>query len=40
MEHFPEMVEYAGVMGPPYTFVHYAVAPNAVDRDDMEFNNN
>jgi hypothetical protein len=29
----------AGVTGPAYTFDHYAVAPNAVDRDDKEFNN-
>jgi hypothetical protein len=26
-EHFPELVEYAGVTGPDYTFDHYAVAP-------------
>jgi hypothetical protein len=32
-EHFPELVEYAGVMGPAYTFDHYAVSPDAVDRD-------
>jgi hypothetical protein len=37
-EHFPGLVEYAGVMGPAYTFDHYAVAPDAVDRDDREFN--
>jgi hypothetical protein len=24
-EHFPGLVEYAGVMGPAYTFDHYAV---------------
>jgi hypothetical protein len=36
-EHFPELVEYARVMGP--AFDHYVVAPDAVDRDDREFNN-
>jgi hypothetical protein len=38
-EHFPGLVECAGVMGPAYTFDHYTVAPDAVDRDDQEFNN-
>ena len=38
-EHFPGLVEYAGVTGPAYTFDHYAIAPDAVDRDDREFNN-
>ena len=38
-EHFPGLAEYAGVTGPAYTFDHYAVAPNAVDRDGREFNN-
>ena len=38
-EHFRGLVEYAGVMGPAYTFDHYAVALDAVDRDDREFNN-
>ena len=38
-EHLPGLVEYAGVTGPTYTFDHYAVAPDAVDRDDREFNN-
>jgi hypothetical protein len=33
------VVEYAGVMGPAYTFDYYAVAPDAVDRDGREFNN-
>jgi hypothetical protein len=32
-------VEYAGVTGPAFTFDHYAVAPDAVDRDDREFAN-
>jgi hypothetical protein len=36
---FPGLVEYAGVMGLAYTFDHYAVAHDAVDRDDREFNN-
>jgi hypothetical protein len=38
-EHFPGLVEYVGVTGLAYTFDHYAVTPDAVDRDDMEFNN-
>jgi hypothetical protein len=38
-KHFPGLVEYAGVTGPSYTFDHYVVAPDAVDRDDREFNN-
>jgi hypothetical protein len=38
-EHLPRLVEYAGVTGPAYTFDHYAVAPDRVDRDDREFNN-
>jgi hypothetical protein len=36
-EHFPGLVEYAGVMSLAYTFDHYALAPNAVDRDGREF---
>ncbi|KAL5647207.1 hypothetical protein ACJX0J_041562, partial [Zea mays] len=38
-EHFPGLVEYAGVTSPAYTFDHYAVAPDAVDRDGRQFNN-
>jgi hypothetical protein len=38
-KHFRGLVEYAGVTGPAYTFDQYAVAPDAVDRDDREFNN-
>jgi hypothetical protein len=38
-EHFPGLVEYARVTGPAYTFDHYVVALDAVDRDDKEFNN-
>jgi hypothetical protein len=38
-EHFPELVEYAGVMSLAYTFDHYVVASNAVGQDDREFNN-
>jgi hypothetical protein len=30
---------YAGVTGPAFTFDHYAVALDAVDRDGREFNN-
>jgi hypothetical protein len=38
-EHFSGLIEYAGVMGPSYTFDHYAIIPDAVDRDGREFNN-
>jgi hypothetical protein len=38
-EHFPGLVEYAGVTSPANTFDHYAVAPDAVDRDGRQFNN-
>ena len=38
-EHFPGLVEYAGVTGPAYSFDHYVAALDAVDRDDREFNN-
>jgi hypothetical protein len=38
-EQFLGLVEYAGVMGSAYTFDHYAVAPDAVDRDGRKFNN-
>jgi hypothetical protein len=38
-EHFPGLVEYTRVMSPAYTFDHYVVAPDAVDRDGREFNN-
>jgi hypothetical protein len=38
-EHFPRLVEYVRVTGPAFTFDHYAVAPDVVDRDDREFNN-
>jgi hypothetical protein len=38
-KHFPGLVEYAGVTGPAYTFDHYTVAPDVVDRDGREFNN-
>ena len=33
-EQFPGLVEYARVTDPAYTFDHYAVAPDVVDRDD------
>jgi hypothetical protein len=35
----PWIVEYVGMTGPPYSFDHYAVALDAVDQDDREFNN-
>ena len=38
-EHFPGLVEYTGVTGPTYTFDHYAIAPDAKDRNNREFNN-
>jgi hypothetical protein len=38
-EHLPGLVEYAGVTGPAYTFDHYIVAPDAIDRDNRKFNN-
>jgi hypothetical protein len=38
-EHFLGLVEYVGVMGLAYTFDHYVVAPDAVDRVGREFNN-
>jgi hypothetical protein len=38
-KHFLGLVEYAGVTGLAFTFDHYAVAPDAVDRDDREFSN-
>jgi hypothetical protein len=38
-EHFLGLVEYVGVTGPAYTFHHYAVAPDVVDRYGREFNN-
>jgi hypothetical protein len=38
-EHFPGLVEYAGVVGPAYTFDQYATAPNTEDWDGRVFNN-
>ena len=38
-EHFPGLVEYAGVTGPAYSFDHYAAAPDAADRARRVFNN-
>jgi hypothetical protein len=35
----PWTVEYAGVTGPAYSFDHYAITPDAVERDGREFNN-
>jgi len=38
-EHFPGLVEYAGVTGPAYSFDHYVAAPDAEGRDSKAFNN-
>jgi hypothetical protein len=38
-DHFPGLVEYAGVVGPAYTFDQYATAPDTEDRDGRVFNN-
>jgi hypothetical protein len=38
-EYFPGLVEYARVTGTTYTFDHYVVALDVVDRDEREFNN-
>jgi hypothetical protein len=38
-EHFPSIIEYAGVTSPAYSFDHHVVVPDVVDRDDMIFNN-
>ena len=38
-EHFPGLVEYAGVTGPAYSFDDYAAAPDAADRARRVFNN-
>jgi hypothetical protein len=38
-EHFLGLVENTGVTGLAYTFDHYAIALDAADRDDREFNN-
>jgi hypothetical protein len=38
-EHFPGFVEYAKVTGLACSYNHYAVAPDAVDRDDKQFSN-
>jgi hypothetical protein len=38
-EHFPSLVEYARVTVLAYSFDHYIVASNVVDRDDRQFNN-
>jgi hypothetical protein len=37
-EHFPVLAKYVVVTSPTYIFDHYAVAPDAVDRDDSDFN--
>jgi hypothetical protein len=38
-EHFPRIVEYDRHSSPAYSFDHYVVALDVVDRDDREFNN-
>jgi hypothetical protein len=38
-EHFPGIVEYGGHLAPAYSFNHYIVTPDAVDRDGRKFNN-
>ena len=38
-EHFPGLVEYAGVTGLAYSFDHYAAAPDAADQARRVFNN-
>jgi hypothetical protein len=37
-EHFPSLVEYAGVTGLAYSFDYYAAAPDAEDRAGRVFN--
>jgi hypothetical protein len=37
-EQFPRIVDYGRVTGPTYSFDHYTIAPDAVDRDDKKFN--
>jgi hypothetical protein len=38
-EHFPGLVEYAGVVGLAYTFDKYAATPDTEERDGRVFNN-
>ncbi|XP_066392147.1 uncharacterized protein [Miscanthus floridulus] len=38
-EHFPALVDWAGVVEPAYTFEHYASAPDARDREGRKFDN-
>jgi hypothetical protein len=38
-EHFAGLVEYAGVVGPAYTFNPYAATSDTEDRDGRVFNN-
>jgi hypothetical protein len=38
-EQFYGFIEYGGVTNPTYSFDHYTVAPDAIDRDDRLFNN-
>jgi hypothetical protein len=37
-KHFPRLVKYARVTGPTYSFDHYVVTLDVVDRDDSQFN--
>jgi hypothetical protein len=38
-KHFHVLVEYDEVISPAYSFVHYVVASDVVDRDGRQFNN-
>jgi hypothetical protein len=38
-DHFPNLVEYDGVVGPAYTFDQYAAGPDTEDQDGRVFNN-
>jgi hypothetical protein len=38
-EHFPSLVQYAGVTGPAYTFDHYVATADAQDLVGRLFNN-
>jgi hypothetical protein len=38
-KNFPGLIEYAKMTGPVYSFDHYIVAPDAIDRDGKELFN-
>jgi hypothetical protein len=38
-EHFPGLIEYAGVREPAYTWEHYVAVPDAQDRNGRVFAN-